>query len=147
MKQTFLIISLFICFHGTETTVGKIIEREKTVVRTIEEEIFKVTITMYQPTTEQCDDSPLTTADGSKIDPNKASEQKMVALSRDLLAKFKYGDLIEIKGAGKKDGIYRVSDTMAKRIRKTVDILETCGTDLYKFNNVTITKWTKTKKA
>ena len=140
MKQILVIISLFFCLHGTDTTVGKIIEREKTVVRTIEEEIYKVTITMYNPTENQCDDSPLITADGSKIDPNKASEQKMVALSRDLLVKFKYGDLVEIKGAGKKDGIYRVSDTMAKRMKRTVDILETCGTDLYKFKNVTIKK-------
>lgn len=99
---------------------------------------------MYSPVASQCDDNPLITADGSKINPKKASEHKYVALSRNLLSRFggifKYGDYVEIKGAGHKDGVYRVSDTMAARIKNTIDILETDGTPIYKFENVSIRK-------
>lgn len=108
------------------------------------EKVYTITVTMYNAMVGQCDDSPLITADGSKINPESASEQKLVALSRDLLKRFggnfDYGDLVEIKGTGKKDGIYRVSDCMAKRIKNTVDILESIGTPLYKFKNITLKK-------
>lgn len=111
---------------------------------TIRGDTHTVLATMYQPVASQCDDNPLITADGSKINPKRASEQKLVALSRDLLSRFggtfKYGDYVEIKGAGHKDGIYRIADTMAARIKNTVDILETDGTPIYKFENVTLTK-------
>lgn len=113
---------------------------------TKEEKVYKITVTMYNAVTSQCDSDPFTTADGSKINPHKASEQKIVALSRDLLKRFggdfDYGDLVEIKGTGKKDGIYRVSDCMAKRIKNTVDIFESVGTPLYKFKNIIIKKST-----
>jgi len=108
------------------------------------ERVYTITVTMYNAVAGQCDSDPFTTADGSKINPERASEQKMVALSRDLLKRFggdfDYGDLVEIKGTGKKDGIYRVSDTMNKRIKGTMDILETEGTKLYKFENITLKK-------
>lgn len=147
MKQILVIISLFFCLHGTDTTVGKIIEHEKTVVRTIEQKVFTVCATMYYAVESQCDSTPLITANGSKIDPNKASEQHWIAVSRDLFKHFKYGDLVKVKGAGHKDGIYRITDTMNKRFINHIDFLETADTKPYKFNNVTITKWTKTKKA
>lgn len=105
-----------------------------------------VTTTMYNPVVSQCDKDPLVTAANYKINPGKASEHKYVALSRNLLKRwkgdFQYGDKIRISGAGNKDGVYIVADTMNKRYCNHVDILETSGTDWYKYTNVLITKIT-----
>lgn len=103
-----------------------------------------VTATMYNAVTGQCDSDPLVTAGMYKINPNKASEHKWVALSRDLLKRwggqFDYGDTIRIENAGDKSGEYTVVDTMNKRFTNKIDILETKGTDLYKYDNVKIIK-------
>jgi len=107
-------------------------------------ETYHVVTTMYYAVPGQCDADPLTTADGSKIDPNKASEHKWIAMSRDMLkrwnGKFDYGDFVVIEGTGTKDGVYQIHDTMNKRYRNRIDILETKDTPLYKFNDVTLTK-------
>jgi hypothetical protein len=47
-----------------------------------------VTATMYNAVTGQCDSDPLVTAGMYKINPNKASEHKWVALSIDLLKRW-----------------------------------------------------------
>ena len=77
-----------------------------------------------------------------KINPNKASEQKFIAMSRDLLkrwgGKFNYKQKVRLIGCGVKDGIYIIADCMNERFRKKIDILETVGTPLYKFKNVKI---------
>lgn len=103
-----------------------------------------VTATMYNAVVGQCDADPLTTAGMYKINPNKASEHKWVALSRDLLKRwggqFDYGDTIRIENAGDKSGEYTVVDTMNKRFTNKIDILETTGTPLYKYDNVKIIK-------
>ena len=61
---------------------------------------IQVDVTMYQPNTIQCDDTPDITADGTKIRIHRASEYKFVALSRNLLKRwgggFDYGDFIYI---------------------------------------------------
>lgn len=102
----------------------------------------KVTATMYNAVQSQCDKDPYITAGMYKINPEKASEYKWIAVSRDLLkrwkGKFKYGDKVIIKGAGHKDGIYTIVDTMNKRYENRIDFLETAGTKQYKFENVTI---------
>ena len=104
----------------------------------------KVTATMYFADTLCCDADPLITAGMYHINPKKASKQRYVALSRNLLKRwngaFSYGDKIRIKGAGKKDGIYKVVDTMNPKFTDRLDFLETAGTKIYKYNNVSITK-------
>lgn len=83
--------------------------------------------TVYNPTTSQCDDSPLTTADCSKIDLVKLKNNSLrwVALSRDLLTKFPHGSKIElfISDNHPRNGVYEVHDTMNKRYSNTLDIL------------------------
>lgn len=105
---------------------------------------MKVTATMYNPETSQCDEDPLTTAGMYKINPKKASEHKWIAVSRDLLKRwggvFDYGDKVYINGAGHKSGIYTIVDTMNKRFEKRIDFLETKGTKMYKFDNVLLAK-------
>ena len=103
-----------------------------------------VTATMYYPVERQCDKTPLLTAGMYKIKPHKASSQKLVALSRNLLkrwgGKFNYGDTIKITGTKHKDGIYTIADTMNKRFVNRLDFLESVNTPMYKYSNVTITK-------
>jgi len=102
----------------------------------------KVTATMYYPVVNQCDSDPLVTASMRKIIPHKASEQKWIAMSRDLLkrwgGKFDYGDKIRLVGTKFKDGVYTIVDCMNKRFKNKIDILETEGTKPYKFDNVKI---------
>ena len=109
---------------------------------------IEVDVTMYQPNTIQCDDTPNITADGTRIRIHKASEYKFVALSRNLLKRwggpFDYGDFILVKGTKNKDGVYQVRDTMNPKWVNVVDILESENVVPYKYENVHIYKmnWT-----
>jgi len=103
-----------------------------------------VDVTMYQPVRPQTDRTPNITADGTRIKISRASEYKFVALSRNLLKRwggtFDYGDFILIKGAGYKDGIYQVRDTMNSKWVNMVDILESTHVKPYKFADAHIYK-------
>lgn len=83
--------------------------------------------TTYQPTTSQCDSDPLTTADGSKIDPSNL--KRWVALSRDLLKRwggqFAYGDTITIYSEDHPNlnGDWEVHDCMNARYEMSIDFL------------------------
>jgi len=104
---------------------------------------FNVTVTTYNPTRQQCDSTPNITADGTKINPKKATQYRYVALSRDLISRwggpFNYGDYIVIEGTGKWDGVYQVRDTMNPKWVKRVDILTT--NSRFKYNNITMYKY------
>ena len=97
-------------------------EREiKMEIKGIEPDI--VTVTTYSPTVEQTDSTPLITASGYKINPKNPKKQRIVAVSRDLKKKYKFGKKIRITGIGKLSGTYTVRDVMNKRYRNRVDIL------------------------
>lgn len=85
--------------------------------------VTHVTLTYYQPVREQCDNKPLVTADGSKINLNhlKSGKIRWCAISRDLLYLFPKGKpkRIYIEGFG----TYQVRDVMNRRFRHSVDIL------------------------
>ena len=110
---------------------------------------IEVDVTMYRPIRRETDSTPNITADGTKIKINEASRYRFVAVSRNLLERWggflNYGDFVLLKDAGHKDGIYRVKDTMSARWVNVVDILESPGTDIYKFENASLTllDWTK----
>lgn len=108
------------------------------------QDVVKVTATMYNPVAAQCDADPLITAGMYKINPYMASEHKWIAVSRNLLKRwgglFDYGDKVCIKGAGHKDGVYTIVDTMNKRFTNRIDFLETEGTKQYKYNDVLLAK-------
>lgn len=82
-----------------------------------------VTITTYSPTVEQTDSTPLITASGFKINESNPKRHRIIAVSRDLKRKYKFGTKLRIKGAGKYDGTYTVRDVMNKRYTKRIDIL------------------------
>lgn len=104
----------------------------------------KVTATVYNPVCGQCDKDPLITADCSKIDPEllKSGELKWVAISRDLLEHFNYGDVIELMSISDPsiNGVYEIHDTMNKRFKNYIDILKPCGKSLGKWDDVVIKK-------
>ena len=108
---------------------------------------FDVTITMYNAVEGQTDDTPNQTADGTIIDPKRASEYRYVALSRDLIARwggpFNYGDYVMIKGTDGYDGVYQVKDTMSPKFINRVDILRTGGSKWFKFDNVVLYRYFK----
>jgi 3D (Asp-Asp-Asp) domain-containing protein len=139
MKKILLIVSALVIMKLSFRT-----KEEKFVMRQSKEVVtsttVRVTATMYMPTKGQCDNTPLITACGKKINPKKASEHKWIAVSRDLLKVFKYGDKVKLSNAGDKNGIYTITDTMNKRFKNKIDILETVGTPLYKLNDVVLTK-------
>lgn len=86
----------------------------------------EVTITKYHPVASQTDDTPLQTADLSKISMAKLYRGKIkwVAVSRDLLKEYGYGSKIRIStGDPDIDGVYEVHDTMNPRFVARIDIL------------------------
>jgi len=147
MKKLILTLSLVCISIGVtnKCTHFKIKEETKADIKSETKGIeFDVVATMYNAVEGQCDADPLTTAGMYKINPRKASEHKWIAVSRDLLTrwggKLNYGDKVILENAGHKSGVYTIVDTMNKRFKNKIDILETKGTKLYKFNNVKMIK-------
>ena len=105
--------------------------------------MYRVTVTTYNPTRAQTDSTPNITADGTRINPRKATQYRYVALSRDLLSRwggpFDYGDYIVIEGTDGRDGIYQVMDTMNPKWTNRVDILTT--NDRFKYDDVVMYKY------
>ena len=105
--------------------------------------MYRVTVTTYNPTRAQPDSTPNITADGTRINPRKATQYRYVALSRDLLSRwggpFEYGDYVVIEGTVDRDGIYQVRDTMNPRWTNRVDILTT--NSRFKYDNIVMYKY------
>ena len=98
--------------------------------------ITHVTITTYNAVRSQCDRSPLITADGTKIDHRKvkSGEQKIVAISRDLLYAIPLGSVIYVEG----HGYYEVRDTMNSRFKHRIDILQHSSKKNFKKDKIKI---------
>ena len=116
MNYNIILSMVLICLpyemEKEEIRVNKMIE-------TITPEI--VTLTTYKASETETDSTPNITASGFKItNPNK---HKIIAVSRDLKKKYKFGQKIRITGAGKYNGTYRVHDVMNKRYKNRIDIL------------------------
>ena len=113
------ILSLILFIIPMEVTMmEKEIEKE---IEGIEPDI--VTVTTYTPSVEETDSTPLITASGFKINPKNPKKQRIIAVSRDLKKKYKFGKKVRITGIGKLSGTYTVRDVMNKRYRKRIDIL------------------------
>ena len=105
----------------------------------------EIKATMYHPVKEQCDNDPLITADGSRIDPYKVSGWNWIAVSQHMLTRnggpLNYGDTVYIFGTEHKDGMYVIKDCMNKRKTNQIDFLESLGTPQYRYDNVVIAKF------
>jgi 3D (Asp-Asp-Asp) domain-containing protein len=72
-----------------------------------------VTVTAYNPSTEQCDDDPLIAASMRKV------RSGTIAVSRDLFDQgWVFGRKVRIEGLG----IFEINDLMNKRYKKRVDV-------------------------
>lgn len=98
--------------------------------------ITHVTLTTYNAVASQCDDSPLITADGTKIDIKKLKNGKIkyCAVSRDLLWCIPLGSVVHIEGHGD----YEVRDTMNERFDHYIDILQHKSQKNFKKSNVRV---------
>ena len=125
--------------NGLELALTLITYEKK--IEEYENNKHKVTVTMYHPVSDQTDDTPNITADGSVIRINSASEYRYVAVSRNMLIRNKgflnFGDYIWLD-AGKKSGVYQVRDVMNRRFVNRVDILETPGVKPYKYSKASM---------
>jgi 3D (Asp-Asp-Asp) domain-containing protein len=95
--------------------------RANKMIETIKPEI--VTLTTYKASESETDSTPNITASGFKIDTNNPKKHRIIAVSRDLKKKYKFGQKVRITGAGKYNGTYRVHDVMNKRYKNRIDIL------------------------
>lgn len=94
--------------------------------RELKQNVFKkFKATYYQAVQGQCDDDPLTTASGYRINVRKvkSGETKIVAVSRDLLKQYPYGSTIYVHQPVHLRGYYKVEDTMNKRFTNRIDFL------------------------
>ena len=109
------------------------------VIDSNEKTAFVVTATVYSPTVNQCDKDPQLTSCMKKIDLSNPGRHRYVALSRDLLKEFYYGEKVIIENTHSKyDGEYIVADCMNKRFIRSVDILVGRSTMGMKIKNVII---------
>ena len=86
-------------------------------------DVIEVTATTYSPSVKETDSTPLVTASGFKINPKNPKRHRIIAVSRDLKKKYKFGTKVKVSGAGKYNGEYVVRDVMNKRYKKRIDIL------------------------
>ena len=90
-------------------------------------EVRWVTATYYNPVPEQCNSNHLITASGRKIDLEKLRKEeiKWIAVSRDLLKTYKYGDVVRVtcEHDPSINGDYVVTDTMNERFKNKIDLL------------------------
>jgi 3D (Asp-Asp-Asp) domain-containing protein len=116
MNYNIILSMVMICLpyemEKEEVRINKMIE-------TIKPEI--VTLTTYKASEGETDSTPNITASGFKI--TNPKKHKIIAVSRDLKKKYKFGQKVRITGAGKYNGTYRVHDVMNKRYRNRIDIL------------------------
>jgi len=120
------LVACFLLLFFPHNMINSVMSEEQIVDEIIKKEKLPydlVTVTTYTISEEQTDSTPLITASGYKLDSINPKRQKVIAISRDLKRKYKFGQKVRVKGAGNLDGIYTIRDLMASRWTKRIDIL------------------------
>ena len=127
-------ISLFLLFAGFLTAL----------IHADDKFITHVTLTTYNATKAQCDETPDVTANGTIIDHKKLKQGKLkyCAISPDLLWCIPMGSIIDIDGHGR----YEVVDTMNSRFNHRIDILQYHTEKDFKKEKIKIILVKKSKK-
>lgn len=112
-----LSLVLLLLPYEMEKSEKMIMEKIKTL------EPISVTLTTYTTSAKETDSTPNITASGFKIDTLNPMKHRIIAVSRDLKKKWRFGTKVRITGAGKYNGTYYVRDLMNKRYKKRIDIL------------------------
>jgi 3D (Asp-Asp-Asp) domain-containing protein len=120
MRKIFLISFLLLLVPYTERPLLKF---KESLIEEKEEDYVSVNVTTYSIKAAQTDETPLITASGFVLDSINPKKDRVIAVSRDLKKKIKFGQRVRVTGIGKYDGIYVVRDLMHHRWRKKIDIL------------------------
>lgn len=104
-----------------------------------------VTVTTYKLTAKENGPYGNRMASGFRVNKELPGNDRVVAVSRDMLKKYPFHSYIKIKGTGKLDGIWKVEDIMNSRYKKRIDLLINWKIRHNKFNNVIIKSYGKYK--
>jgi len=126
MKRNWIFIAV-LCFipYNLITSVSDMKNSvEKKVEEKVADEFRKiVTLTTYSVTEEETDDSPNITASGFEIDEDNPKKHRIIAVSRDLKRRLKFGEKVILSNAGRFNGVWYVRDLMNSRFRNKIDVL------------------------
>jgi 3D (Asp-Asp-Asp) domain-containing protein len=129
LKRATILVILVLVFYPYECNIHKFIgdtevDDDKREIVSVDEVVPDiVTVTTYSITEGETDNSPLLTASGFKINPNNPKKHRIIAVSRDLKRKYKFGQRVKITNAGKYNGEYVIRDLMHSRWKNKIDIL------------------------
>ena len=100
-----------------------------------------VTATTYKLTARENGPYGNVLASGFKANKKIPGNDRVVAVSRDILKKYPFHSYIKVEGVGTLNGIWRVEDVMNSRYKKRIDLLINWKVKHNKFSNVKITKY------
>jgi 3D (Asp-Asp-Asp) domain-containing protein len=101
-----------------------VIHTENKVKVKVADEFEKiVTLTTYSTSAEETDDSPNITASGFEIDEDNPKKHRIIAVSRDLKRKLRFGEKVVLSNAGRFNGVWYVRDLMNSRFKNKIDVL------------------------
>ena len=129
MKRNWIFIAVLCLIpHNLITSASDmkdaIMKVEKKVEERVAEEFRKVvTLTTYSVTEGETDDSPTITASGFEIDEDNPKKHRIIAVSRDLKRKLRFGEKVVLSNAGRFNGVWYVRDLMNSRFRNKIDVL------------------------
>lgn len=95
-----------------------------------------VTVTCYQATNRQTDNTPNITASGFRINSINPKNHRIIAISRDLKKEIKFGQKVRIVGTDIYDGVYTVRDIMHQRWTNRIDILINLNDRPFLYKNI-----------
>ena len=116
-------VILVLVLHPYECNIHKFDEDKREIVGIDEVVPDIVTVTTYSITEGETDSTPLITASGFKINPQNPKRHRIIAVSRDLKRKYRFGQRVRITNAGKYNGEYVIRDLMHHRWKNKIDIL------------------------
>ncbi|MFA5366366.1 MAG: hypothetical protein WC333_00385 [Dehalococcoidia bacterium] len=141
----FRFISLIIFFFATTSMISN--GSNNSISSAVDEILLYEDVwgSIYHAEESQCDSTPYSTADGSRINPWKASGHRWIAISQEMIddeyraklvkstdprfkGRIKYGDTVWIDSPYKEiNGWWVVCDAKNKRYVKSIDFLQTIG--------------------
>jgi 3D (Asp-Asp-Asp) domain-containing protein len=110
------------------------------VIKNVTDIFEYVTVTTYTASQNETDSTPLITASGFKLDSLNPAKHRIIAVSRDLKSKWKFGTKVKILNAGIYNGVYLVLDVMNIRFKNRIDILINPDDQHTKLENIKILK-------
>jgi 3D (Asp-Asp-Asp) domain-containing protein len=141
IKKIIIVILFMIIIVSIPNSSKNIDVKIKKIDLEITEEFRKiVTLTTYTIDPLQTDSTPLITASGFKLDSINPRRHRVIAVSRDLKRKLKFGDKVRLSNAGRFNGVWYVRDLMNKRFKNKIDVLINPNGRHTKLSGVVITK-------